>query len=143
MDDNITSNVLKFADDTLFRKVKHDGDKQHLQNDLDKLVEWSEKLNRGRASSQDDILAELMKCMAGLLADTIASIFNDALERQKPLELRKCVLTQLRKPGKPIVCMSNCFTIGTLEDLVARRSVEDCAESQRLPHILNNNLQCV
>ena len=33
------SNVLKFADDTkLFRKVNTDGDKQHLQNDLDRLV---------------------------------------------------------------------------------------------------------
>ena len=37
LDDNITSNVLKFADDTkVFRKVNTDGDKQHLQNDLDK-----------------------------------------------------------------------------------------------------------
>ena len=45
LDDNITSSVLKFADDTtLFRKVNTDGDKQHLQNDLDKLVKWSEKL---------------------------------------------------------------------------------------------------
>ena len=33
LDDNITSNVLKFADDTkVFRKVNTDGDKQHLQN---------------------------------------------------------------------------------------------------------------
>ena len=44
LDDNITSNVLKFVDDTkVFRKVNNDGDKQHLQNDLDKLVKWSEK----------------------------------------------------------------------------------------------------
>ena len=44
LDDSITSNVLKFADDTkLFRKVNTDGDKQHLQNDLDSLVKWSEK----------------------------------------------------------------------------------------------------
>ena len=44
MDDSITSNVLKFADDTkLFRKVNTDGDKQHLQNDLERLVKWSEK----------------------------------------------------------------------------------------------------
>ena len=44
LDDNITSNVLKFADDTkVFRKVDTDGDKQHLQNDLDRLVKWSEK----------------------------------------------------------------------------------------------------
>ena len=40
LNDNITSsNVLKFADDTkVFRKVKNDGDKQHLQTVLDK---WS------------------------------------------------------------------------------------------------------
>ena len=44
LDDSITSNVLKFADDTkLFRKVNTDGDKQQLQNDLDRLVKWSEK----------------------------------------------------------------------------------------------------
>ena len=52
LDDSITSNVLKFADDTkLFRKVNTDGDKQHLQNDLDRLVKWSEKwqmLNFGK-----------------------------------------------------------------------------------------------
>ena len=44
LDDNITSNILKFVDDTkVFRKVNTDGDKQHLQNDLDRLVKWSEK----------------------------------------------------------------------------------------------------
>ena len=44
LDDSITSNLLKFADDTkLFRKVNTDGDKQHLKNDLDRLVKWSEK----------------------------------------------------------------------------------------------------
>ena len=43
-DDNIISNVLKLANDTnVFRKVNNDCDKQHLQNDLDKLVKWSEK----------------------------------------------------------------------------------------------------
>ena len=32
LDESITSNALKFADDTkLFRKVNTDGDKQHLQ----------------------------------------------------------------------------------------------------------------
>ena len=37
LDDNITNNVLKFADDTkVFRRVNNDGDKQHLQNDLGK-----------------------------------------------------------------------------------------------------------
>ena len=35
LDDNITSNVLKFADDTKgFRKVNNDGDKQHLPKKL-------------------------------------------------------------------------------------------------------------
>ena len=44
LDDNITSNVLKFAGDTkVFRRVNNDGDKQHLQNDLDRLLKWSEK----------------------------------------------------------------------------------------------------
>ena len=44
LDNNITSNVLTFADDTkVLKKVNTDGNKQHLQNDLDKLVKWSEK----------------------------------------------------------------------------------------------------
>ena len=44
LDDNITRKVLKFADDTkVFRNVNTDDDKQHLQNDLDRLVKWSEK----------------------------------------------------------------------------------------------------
>ena len=43
LDDSITSNALKFADDTkVFRKITTGGDKQHLQIDLDKLVKWSE-----------------------------------------------------------------------------------------------------
>ena len=42
MGNNITSNVLKYANDIkVFRKVNNDGDIQHLQNDLDKLVKWS------------------------------------------------------------------------------------------------------
>ena len=43
MDDNITSKVLKFADDKkFFGRVNNNGDK-HFQNDLDRLVKWSEK----------------------------------------------------------------------------------------------------
>ena len=45
LDDNITSNILMTADDTkVFRKVNTDGDKQHLQNDLDRLVKWSAEM---------------------------------------------------------------------------------------------------
>ena len=44
LDDNITNNVLKFADvKKVFRRVNNGGDKHHLQNYLDKLVKWSEK----------------------------------------------------------------------------------------------------
>ena len=40
----LSSNGLKFADDTkVFRRINNDGDKQHLQNDLDKLIKWSER----------------------------------------------------------------------------------------------------
>ena len=40
----LTGNILQFADDTkLFRKTKEIGDKQKLQDDIDKLVRWSEK----------------------------------------------------------------------------------------------------
>ena len=44
LDDDITSKVMKFAHDTkVFRKIKNDADRQHLQDDLIKLIEWSEK----------------------------------------------------------------------------------------------------
>ena len=44
LDDDITSKVLKFADDTkVFRKIESDADRQLLQDDLNKLNEWSEK----------------------------------------------------------------------------------------------------
>ena len=44
LDDDITSKVLKFAGDTkLFRKIKQNGDYEHLQDDLNKLIKWSEK----------------------------------------------------------------------------------------------------
>ena len=44
LDDSIKINVLKFTDDTRqFRKVNTDGDQPHLQNDLDRLVKWSDK----------------------------------------------------------------------------------------------------
>ena len=39
--EDISSKVLKFADDTkVFRKVTNDTDKQSLQDDVDKLVKW-------------------------------------------------------------------------------------------------------
>jgi len=42
--DYITSKVLKFANDTeVFRKIKNDADRQHLQDDLNKLTESSNK----------------------------------------------------------------------------------------------------
>ena len=42
---NVTGSILEFADDTkLFRKTKEIGDKKNVQDDIDKLVKWSEKL---------------------------------------------------------------------------------------------------
>ena len=44
LDDDITSKVFKFAYDTnVSTKIKSDADRQHLQDDLNKLIEWSEK----------------------------------------------------------------------------------------------------
>jgi len=40
--DNISNDVLKIADDTkLFREVNTQMDGQHLQNDLDAIVNWA------------------------------------------------------------------------------------------------------
>ena len=45
LEEGVTSKILKFADDTkLFRKIKGNGDKQQLQDDIDTLIKWSEKL---------------------------------------------------------------------------------------------------
>ena len=44
LEEGVRGNILKFADDTkLFTKTKEIGDKQNLQDDIDKLVKWSEK----------------------------------------------------------------------------------------------------
>ena len=44
LEEGVTGNILKFADDAkLFRKTKEIGDKKKLQDDIDKLVRWSEK----------------------------------------------------------------------------------------------------
>ena len=44
LEDDISSKVFKFADGTkVFRKVTDVTDKQSLQDDLAKLVKWSEK----------------------------------------------------------------------------------------------------
>ena len=44
LEDDVSSKVLTLADDTkVFRKVTNDADKQSLQDDIDKLVKWSEK----------------------------------------------------------------------------------------------------
>ena len=44
LEDDISSKVLKFADETtIFRKVTNDSDKQSLHDNLDKLVKWSEQ----------------------------------------------------------------------------------------------------
>ena len=44
LEEGVTGSILKFADGTkLFRKNKEIGDKQKLQDDIEKLVGWSEK----------------------------------------------------------------------------------------------------
>ena len=44
LEEGVTGKILKIADDTkLFRKTKEIEDKHNLQDDIDKLVKWSEK----------------------------------------------------------------------------------------------------
>ena len=44
LEEGVIGKILKFADDTkLFTKTKEIGDKKILQDDIDKLVKWSEK----------------------------------------------------------------------------------------------------
>ena len=43
LEEGVTGKILKFADDTkLFTKTKEIRDKQKLQDDINKLVKWSE-----------------------------------------------------------------------------------------------------
>ena len=43
LEEGLTSEVLKFADDTkIFRRVNSEGDREMLHSDLDRLVQWSE-----------------------------------------------------------------------------------------------------
>ena len=43
LEEGVMSGVLQFADDTkIFRRVDSDEDREALQRDLDKLVQWSE-----------------------------------------------------------------------------------------------------
>ena len=43
LEEGVTGKILKFAGDTkLFTKTKEIGDKQNVQDDIDKLVNWSE-----------------------------------------------------------------------------------------------------
>ena len=43
LEEGVTGSIFMFADDTkLFRKTKEIGDKQNLQDYIDKLVKWSE-----------------------------------------------------------------------------------------------------
>ena len=42
--EGVTSKILNFVDDTtLFRQIKGNGDKQQLQDDINKLIKWSHK----------------------------------------------------------------------------------------------------
>ena len=44
LEEGVTSKIFKFADDTKrFRKIKGNRDKQQLQDDIDKLIKWSEQ----------------------------------------------------------------------------------------------------
>ena len=44
LEEGVTGSILKFTDYTkLFRDTKEIGDKQNVQDDIDKLVKWSEK----------------------------------------------------------------------------------------------------
>ena len=45
LEEGVTGNILKFAYVTkVFRKTKEIGDKQKLQDDIDKLVRWTDKM---------------------------------------------------------------------------------------------------
>ena len=44
LEKGVTRKILEFADDTKrCRKIKGNGDKQQRQDDIDKLIKWSEK----------------------------------------------------------------------------------------------------
>ena len=60
-----TSNIITFVEDTkMFRKVNNDGDKQHLQNDLNKLVKCLHTGHRNldvNYNMKDTVLSTIIK----------------------------------------------------------------------------------
>ena len=60
------------------------------------------KLNSGRTCGHDDLPADLLKSTADLVARSITTLSNDALEHHVPLDIGKGVLILLQKPGKPV-----------------------------------------
>ena len=60
------------------------------------------KLSSDRACGHDDLPADLMISTADLIAPSIVTIFNDALEHHEPLDIGKGVLILLQEPGKPV-----------------------------------------
>ena len=60
------------------------------------------KLNSGRACGHDDLPADLVKSTADLIAPSIATIFNDAVEHHEHLDIGRRVLILLQKLGKPV-----------------------------------------
>ena len=79
LEEGVTGKILKFADDTkLFRKVKGIGDKQKLQDDIDKLVKWSENANM-KVSEQCRIAASKGNQILGMIRRNITYIYKKSV----------------------------------------------------------------
>ena len=77
MEDDIISKVLKFAVDAkVSRMIKIDGDRQHLQDDLIKLIVWSEiwqmlfNFGKGKCLHKDRGNKDAMYTLGGTVANT-------------------------------------------------------------------------
>ena len=119
LDDSITSNVLKFADDTkLFRKVNTDGDISSLPVPLTKfegnksehlgqlfvtpemIAKKIKKMKDNKSPGVDGIPPKLLKEIVDQISTPLANLFNLSLEEGiVPSEWKEANITPLFKKG--------------------------------------------
>ena len=105
-----------------------------------------EKINSGQVRGHDDLPTELLKSTVGLLADTIADIFNDALERQEPLELKRCfnIYTEAGRTDRSTgECTFDSLTIGTWRKTLSLVVLLRIASQSGLPDESTDTADCV
>ena len=109
----------QFSDPRVMELPAFTGVPSHLLMPITPVVvqQTISKLYSGRACGHDDLPAHLLTSTADLIAPSIASIFNDALEHHESVEIGKGALILLQKPGKPVGPITSVWPIVLLSAL--------------------------